>query len=579
MSLPSSLWNWPDKGLRRVYAEVYSPEQAFAAQSLGFNGLVLKGHEAGGRVSSKSAFLFLQHVRDKLHVPFWVQGGMGPQTAAAACLAGAAGVVLAEQLWLTRESPFSQREQSRYAQLDGSETVCLGDERGQYRLFNRAARERLRELERKFATGMAWPETLYEEILAEKPSAAADSDAKLIPLGQDISMAARLSSKYCTVGGVLKAYRKEIARCIQLASKQAALAADSPWAKAHGTKYPIAQGPMTRVSDVAPFCKNVAETGALPFLALALLRGAVVKKLLADVRQQLGEKSWGAGMLGFVPNELRKEQLAEVLANPPKFALIAGGRPSQAKELEDAGIPTYLHVPSRGLLEAFIRDGAHKFVFEGRECGGHVGPQCSFSLWQSAITTLLDSNLKNPSDYHILFAGGIHDDFSAAMVATAAAPLVERGIKIGVLMGTAYLFTHEAVQSGAITEEFQRQALACADTALVESGIGHATRCAITPFVNDFTARKRELVLADAKPEDIRGAMEIFNVGRLRIASKGVSRKSALVSGVVSDEQLRGEAREAREAPCAVKFRRSCHMNRRILSRLMWIRSASLACT
>ena len=50
----------------------------------------------------------------------------------------------------------------------------------------------------------------------------------------------------------------------------------------------------------------------------------------------------------------------------------------------------------------------------------------------------------------VLFAGGVHDARSAAMVAAAAAPLAARGARIGVLMGTAYLFTDEAVASGAI---------------------------------------------------------------------------------------------------------------------------------
>ena len=121
-------------------------------------------------------------------------------------------------------------------------------------------------------------------------------------------------------------------------------------------------------------------------------------------------------------------------------------------------------------------------------------------------------------------------------------------MKIGVLMGTAYLFTHEAVQSGAITEEFQRQALACSGTALVESGVGHATRCEITSFVDDFAARKRKLIVANAQPEEIRGAMEIFNVGRLRIASKGVLRKSSLASGATPSEDAPSESRERQEA-------------------------------
>ena len=41
-----------------------------------------------------------------------------------------------------------------------------------------------------------------------------------------------------------------------------------------------------------------------------------------------------AGILGFVPTSLRQEQLAVIKAVKPPFALVAGGRPSQAMELE-----------------------------------------------------------------------------------------------------------------------------------------------------------------------------------------------------------------------------------------------------
>ena len=79
---------------------------------------------------------------------------------------------------------------------------------------------------------------------------------------------------------------------------------------------------------------------------------------------------------------------------------------------------------------------------------------------------------------HVLFAGGIHDARSAAMVAALAAPLAERGVEVGVLIGTAYLFTEEAVATGAITRRLPgggpRRATG---TVLLETGPGHATRC------------------------------------------------------------------------------------------------------
>ncbi len=100
----------------------------------------------------------------------------------------------------------------------------------------------------------------------------------------------------------------------------------------------------------------------------------------------------------------------------------------------------------------------------------------------------------------VLFAGGIHDGLSAAMVAALAAPLTARGVRVGVLMGTAYLFTEEAVSHGAITEAFQRAALTGTSTVLLESGPGHATRCLPSPFVDDFAAERLRLLTEDARP-------------------------------------------------------------------------------
>src|SRR5439155_507177 len=186
-------------------------------------------------------------------LPVWVQGGIGPNTAAACAAGGAAGVVLDAQLLLARESLLSPDARRRLAAFDGSETQCLGES----------------------------------------------------------------------------------------------------------------------VSDTAAFAEAVAGGGALPFLALALMRQAEVEPLLKETRARLGDRSWGVGILGFVPAELRQEQIAAIRAHRPPFALIAGGRPDQARELESEGIPTYLHVPSPALLRLFLRDGARAFVFEGRECGGH----------------------------------------------------------------------------------------------------------------------------------------------------------------------------------------------------------------
>jgi acyl transferase domain-containing protein/NAD(P)H-dependent flavin oxidoreductase YrpB (nitropropane dioxygenase family) len=289
---------------------------------------------------------------------------------------------------------------------------------------------------------------------------------------------------------------------------------------------------MTRVSDNAAFAAAVARGGALPFLALALMRGKEVARLLLETQQTCAGMPWGVGILGFVPRELRDEQLAEVLKYKPPFAVIAGGRPDMAKQYEAEGIRVFLHVPSPELLRNFLEAGARRIVFEGRECGGHVGPRTSFVLWEQMIRTILN-HLRGagagtkPEDYHMIFAGGIHDAMSAAMVAAITAPLAERGVRVGVVIGTGYLFTKEIVETGAITATFQEEGLACAQTVLVESGVGHATRCADSQFAKAFTDLKRKLLREGQPKETIREELEGLNLGRLRIASKGVVRHNS----------------------------------------------------
>ena len=237
------------------------------------------------------------------------------------------------------------------------------------------------------------------------------------PLGQDACFARSLSARHPSVAELVPALRRAITTHIATAVDLRPIDAGSPLALSHGTHYPIVQGPMTRVSDTAAFALSVAEQGALPFVALALMRADEVEALLRDTRERLGEQSWGVGILGFVPAELRQEQLEVVRRYRPRFVLIAGGRPDQARALEKEGMTTYLHVPSPGLLKLFLDDGARHFVFEGRECGGHVGPRSSFVLWNAMIDVLLaELAIADAARCHVLFAGGLHDARSAAMV-------------------------------------------------------------------------------------------------------------------------------------------------------------------
>jgi acyl transferase domain-containing protein/NAD(P)H-dependent flavin oxidoreductase YrpB (nitropropane dioxygenase family)/NADP-dependent 3-hydroxy acid dehydrogenase YdfG len=489
---------------RRVLVEVVTLAEAEAARAAGADGIVAKGCETGGRVGEVESFVLAQQVL-RLGLPFWMAGGIGPHTAAAAAGAGAAGVVLSDLLALVDGVRPGLSTATAVAVMDGSETRVVGG----HQIWSRPGS----------------PAALLDADAPEAEVVArlgVDVRRDLVPLGPDAALAEQARKQWATVGGAVAGIRSSIERGLEAARVHRPLAPGSRLARRHRLVYPVAQGPMTRVSDRAAFAAAVADGGGLPFLALALQSGDDVRRLLVETAAALGDRSWGVGILGFVPPEVRQAQLDVVHELRPPLALIAGGRPSQSRSLEEAGIATYLHVPSPGLLAQFLEQGARRFVFEGRECGGHVGPRTSLSLWAAQLEVL--ERHGDLTDIEILLAGGIHDETSAAMASVVLGPLAGRGAGVGVLMGSAYLFTAEAVATGAITAGYQQTAQDCVSTVLLETSPGHATRCVESPYVRAFAERKAALVTAGVDQTAMWAELEELNLGRLRIASKGVVR-------------------------------------------------------
>jgi len=519
----------------RIFPECTSIEEAQLAERAGVDGVIAKGQEAGGRIGNETTFILLQRFLKELRIPVWAQGGIGLHTAAACSAAGAQGVILDSQLALLRESPLPEAVKARISALDGTETVVLGEDLGEcYRVCGRLGIQVIKELQATekvlVREGVQGPEAViaWRRALAERVGWSS-TENQLFPAGQDLGFASALAHRFETVGGVLEAIRLTVERSCRSAALTPLLAEGSPLARAHGTRYPIVQGPMARVSDNPAFVSAVAQNGALPFVAAAWLRPPELDALLQETKGLLQGKPWGVGLLGFLAPDHYQEQVTVVLAHRPPFALIAGGNPEQAQALEREGIRTYVHIPSPGLLQMFLKDGAQRLVFEGRESGGHVGPLCSFVLFETMINQLLESlpAENQPSECHVLFAGGIHDDLSAAMVAVMAAPLAERGVRVGFQLGSAYLFTEEAVSCGAIVRPYLEKALRCEATTLLVSGPGHAERCIGTPFTRAFQEERRRLVDDGVPMEIMRASLERLKLGRLRIATKGIGRNPA----------------------------------------------------
>ena len=365
---------------RQAMCEVMSMAQAAAALDAGSDGLIAVGHEAGGRVGTDSAFILLQAILARTDRPVWVRGGIGPRVAAGCIAAGATGVVLEGAVLLARESPLDEQVRTRLGAWDGSEPVVIETAEGAairvYAPPMSPVLARLREAARN--GGEAWERAIDLEM--------GWGPGQAWPIGQDAALAADLSRKYVSVGGMVQAVMGAVEHGLLDASKARPLAENAPLARAHGCRLPILQGPMTRVSDVAPFAEAVAQEGGLPFIALALLRRPDVERLLEETARQVGGRPWGVGLLGFAPAGLREEQLAAVRASRPPFALIAGGRPDQATELERDGIATYLHAPSPGLLEQYLRPGRDASCSRGGSAAGMSGHGRASSSGSKPVT-------------------------------------------------------------------------------------------------------------------------------------------------------------------------------------------------
>jgi acyl transferase domain-containing protein/NAD(P)H-dependent flavin oxidoreductase YrpB (nitropropane dioxygenase family) len=497
--VPAEVWQ---DAARRVLAEVTSWEEARQALRHGAHGLIARGFEAGGRIGDLSTFVLVQRLVSELDVPVWAMGGIGVHTAAAAVAGGARGVVIDAQLALVAEAGLPGDVAAAIRAMDGGETTVVGG----HRVYTRPDLPAIEPGGNRFG--------------------ARDLREQLLPIGQDGAFAAPLAERFVTAGGVVQAIGAAIGAQIELAARLRPLADAVP-----------VQGPMTRVSDRAEFAAAVAGAGGLPFLALALMPGDETRRLLAETADLLGDQQWGVGILGFAPPEVREAQLEAIRQARPPYALIAGGRPSQAAALEEAGIETFLHVPSPGLLDRFLTDGARRFVFEGAECGGHFGPRGSFALWEAQISRLLECS--DLDGVRVWFAGGVHDERSAAMVAAMASPLAERGARVGVLMGTAYLFTREATATGAILAGYQRTAQECTATAALETSPGHLVRCADTPYVTSFGTIRRRLAEDGVSQQQAWAELEQLNLGRLRIAAKGLRRDGETLAAVDEATQQR----------------------------------------
>lgn len=490
-----------------VYYEAIGFDDARAAQHAGFDGVVVKGFEAGGRVGRETTFCLLQRLQGSLSIPYWVQGGLGPDTAASALLAGASGIVLCEQLWLAAESPLSKRKGLPVAET--AETVVLGDDRATYRVF---ADPRLEKVQSAIAAGKDWQKLLFDGFSAPRGFA---------PMAQDASLSGRLAAKHSNVAGILKAYRLRAQENFKMACRSEAFAPASPLAESHGTKFPIVQGPIANITDQPKFCDLVESNGALPMLSLDGPDIDEVRRRLTEAKALMADRPWGVALPAPVGSAFRAGCMELVAEIRPPFALLDAREFERVPEFEKSGMACYLHVNSPEWIEPLLAAKCTRFVFEGSETGGPLGPWSSFSLWQHAIDVLMSAKIDAPEALHLIFAGPIHDSVSAAMTAAAIAPLTARGMKVGLQLGSAYFFTPEAVAGGVLTEAFHQRILQCRETVILSTPAGPAIRSARTPFVDEYAGACADLVRSGRSPDEVTDKLRTLISERIVLSAKG----------------------------------------------------------
>lgn len=531
----------------RVLIEVFSIEnlRLYVAKLSELNaekwGLILSGKESGGFTGNTSSFLMMQEALKYQGIQMFLRGGIGVHSATAAKLLGFKGVVLDDQLLFLKESPLTTKEQYRLKGISIQDTAVYGEEfvskyRGVYHQSFQSVKRIMNEIlisENKEDSNDNLDR--WEEYLAW-----GDARNKIWPIGQSIDLAKDIGKKYKTTGRYIQYLKNTIDEISEESiSYRDTLHKGAELSIIHGAEYPIVQGPMTRVSDSPEFAKNIHDNGALPFIALAVNKRDRVESLLKQTHARLKGKSWGVGLLGFIDPNLLQSQLEVVYEYKPSYAILAGGQASQVQELEEKGISTYIHAPTPKVLSHLIKNDCRKFVFEGRECGGHVGPIHSLVLWDQVIDILINEIPESDwSKVQVLFAGGIHDKYSSSIITCLSIRLRSKGMKCGVLMGTAYLGTEEAVSSTAITSTFQNVILEKNNSVLLRSAIGHANRCIDSPFVNEFNSKRRELIRKGESSDKIQEELDGLLLGRLRLASKGEVKQDDVYKSVDDEVQI-----------------------------------------
>jgi acyl transferase domain-containing protein/NAD(P)H-dependent flavin oxidoreductase YrpB (nitropropane dioxygenase family)/NAD(P)-dependent dehydrogenase (short-subunit alcohol dehydrogenase family)/acyl carrier protein len=496
--------------------------------------VVIKGSEASGFVSGESTLTLLAAYLELIkNMPapatnFIIWGGVTLPEAAAAFLAiGCKGIVFESVHWLTDLISTSDEVRGKLRRIRPEHTELVGSNLGVgCRLFNKGNSVAVRSL-KEYSNALCSPETndnarrsFVARVMSDSAHAL-DSEFsrdEIIPLGIEAAFAASFERRFGnSTGKAIKSFLKEIEYHYKASSDKLRAFIDSPVCTTMGTKYAIIQGAMSWITDVSAFALKVAEAGALPTIAVGLRSMAELDDSLSGLKTILGDKPFSVNIVALRENPHLNDQLNWLIGLKPKFAVIAAGDPSYAKDLIKAGIEVFYIAPTENLIELAINTGIRFLICEGNEAGGHVGQHTTLTLAQIVLTM----RRENPSlfeDCRIFLAGGICSRETAFMAAILGAD--------GVQMGTPYLTTKEIVETGALAPTYQELIVASkpGDTVVTGERTGLRVRSLRTSAINAICDLERQFSIGNGDESSFRRKMEYISAGSLLIAARGVEK-------------------------------------------------------
>jgi len=512
-SIQKSIESIKNRGIAAAI-EVQSREEAAAAANFGADFIVVSGNEACGPVSAKTSLILIQEICPETELPIVLRGSLGSKAMAAAAIAGCSGGILDSQLLLLASSPLSGEQKRSLSLSSPSDTLIVGELLGwPHRFFiqgppdvSRGLSNQEREifmqdlpLEQKIA--------LFEEALRALDVGFSDN-SQLLPVGQGITFAQQFAQGNLGIRDVLAAYHDELEAS---AERVFPFSPDSSFARAHSVRYPLVQGPMAHISNNPKLAVKVAENGAIPFLALAGLSADQISRLLKRTKKELQGKPFGAGIVAFSPLDAVSGQVEAIMKSRPDLLIISGGSPEPALDLQREGIEVFIHTPSLGHIKECLGKGVNGIVMEGHEAGGHVGSLGSLILWEIGINEVLSRSTESVESLQILFAGGIGSAHGSLAAGILASSLAEKGISVGLQMGTVYLLTEEAVNSNAISKEFAQILRGGKNTSIVGSSVNLPARWMITPAFGEMIANERSWESKGIKLQERKRRFEKLN--------------------------------------------------------------------